>query len=607
MAVHQLIPSFVSGDAMGQAAVHFQLLLRRLGHYGEIFAGELDPAFSSLVHPARGLRPSPDDLVLYHHGIASPLAGRLLHLECRRGVVFHNVSPARFYARTPLGEALVSGRAQLAALAPHVDVAIGVSRFNAAELEEAGAPAAKVHVVPLFVEHERFASANGVSSVAHGAPAVISVSRVAPHKRFEDLLALHEELLRIAPAARLTLVGGYEPGSAYWKVLRARARHLAGVQFLGRVSHSELIAAYRRSSVYVSMSEHEGFGVPLIEAMAGELPVIAFAAAAIPETLAGAGIAFTEKRFAFLAELVREVHENPELRGRILRGQARRLRELAPDVVAQKLAAALDGQLTARRGSRNRRTGRSAKPRLAVVVQRYGEQVSGGAERHARDVARRLAAFADVTVLTTCATDHLSWKNALPSGDDRDGRVRVRRFEVARGRSLPTFNRLSRARFGRSLDRLQEEHWIAEQGPLVPKLLRHLGEARDRYDAFLFFTYLYAPTVWGLPIVAERSLLVPTAHDEPPLAFHAYADAFERPRALLCNTPEEEALIRRRFPRHARTRVVGVGVDAGDGQPARFAAKHHLERPYLLYVGRIEQGKGIGELLRHYRFLRAVD
>jgi glycosyltransferase involved in cell wall biosynthesis len=230
--------------------------------------------------------------------------------------------------------------------------------------------------------------------------------------------------------------------------------------------------------------------------------------------------------------------------------------------------------------------------------------VTGGAEKHARDVVRKLGALVDVTVLTTCATDHHSWENVLPAGADRDGRIRIRRFEVVRARWMPAFNRLSRARFGVSLDRMHEEHWIAEQGPLAPELFRHLAEGSSRYDAFLFFTYLYAPTVWGLPLVADRSLLVPTAHDEPPLAFHAYSDVFERPRALLCNTPEEEALIRRRFPRHARTRVVGVGVDALPGIPARFAAKFRLERPYLLYVGRIEAGKGIGELLQHYQALR---
>ncbi|HYX90767.1 MAG TPA: glycosyltransferase, partial [Myxococcaceae bacterium] len=609
MVVHQLVSSFVSGDASGQAALHFQLLLRRLGRYGEIFAGEVEPALSALAQPVAALRPAPDDLVLYHHGIASPLAGRLLHLECRRGVVFHSVSPVRFYLGTPLAEALMAGRAQLAALAPRLDVAIGVSRFNAAELVEAGAPADKVHVVSLFVEPERFKRENADTSLLkklapsnRRSPVVLSVSRVAPHKRIEDLLALHEELLRIAPDAELVVAGRYEPGSAYWKMLRRRSRGLRGVRFLGPVTHAQLVALYRAASVFVSMSEHEGFGVPLLEAMASELPVLAFAAAAVPETLGGAGIAFTEKRFGFLAELVQTLQEDRELRARILQGQARRLGELSAGSAASQLATALN-RIDAPPQGRRRSTG-PGRVHLALVVQRFGEEVSGGAEKHALDLARKLETFADVTVLTTCATDHLSWENVLPAGEDRDGGIRIRRFRVASARRMSAFNRLSRARFGIALDRMHEEHWIAAQGPVVPELFRHLAEEGARYDAFLFFTYLYAPTVWGLPLVADRSLLVPTAHDEPPLAFHAYADAFERPRALLCNTPEEEALIRRRFVRHARTRVVGVGVDALPGDPARFAAKFRLERPYLFYVGRIEPGKGIGELVQHYRALR---
>ena len=95
MAVHQLIPSFVPGDATGQAALHLQLLLRRMGHFGELYAGEVGAGLESLAHPVSSLRPAPEDLVLYHHGIASPLSGLLMHLPCRRGLVFHNISPAR--------------------------------------------------------------------------------------------------------------------------------------------------------------------------------------------------------------------------------------------------------------------------------------------------------------------------------------------------------------------------------------------------------------------------------------------------------------------------------------------------------------------------------
>src|SRR6218665_3951625 len=108
MAVHQLIPSFVAGDATGQAALHLQLLLRRLGHSGELYAAEVGSGLDSLAHPVSALRPAPEDLVLYHHGIASPLSSRLMHLPCRRGVVFHNISPASAYAGTPLAEPLLA-------------------------------------------------------------------------------------------------------------------------------------------------------------------------------------------------------------------------------------------------------------------------------------------------------------------------------------------------------------------------------------------------------------------------------------------------------------------------------------------------------------------
>src|SRR5690349_7187792 len=138
MAVHQLIPNFTLGDATGQAAIHLRLLLRRLGHEGEIYADEVAPSLQSLVHPRGALRPAPEDLVLYHHGLASRLSFQLARLRCRKGLVFHNISPERFYRGTPLRDALLAGRAQLASLAGHVELAIGVSRFNSAELTAAG-------------------------------------------------------------------------------------------------------------------------------------------------------------------------------------------------------------------------------------------------------------------------------------------------------------------------------------------------------------------------------------------------------------------------------------------------------------------------------------
>lgn len=590
--IHQWLPCFTPGDAMGQAAVAWQRALRRLGLVGEVWADEVAPEWQSVVRPLSQFRCAPGDVVLYHHGIASPLAGRLLHTDCVRGVVYHNITPPHAYRGTRLEEALVSGRAQLAALASGVDVSIGVSEYNAAELREAGHQ--NVHVVPLYLEPNRF--------LARGTPAprstVLSVSRVVPHKRVEDLIALHAELRRLDPAATLSIIGGYAAGHRSFRELERAAKDVGNVTFLGRVSHERLVAAYRGAEVYVSMSEHEGVGVPLLEAMACDLPVLAFAAAAVPETLGGAGIAFDEKHFAGLAELVMLVRQDAELRSKLIEGQRRRVAAYSVEATTEALRRALDVRPPKRRPT-------SGPRRIGVVVQRYGPHITGGAEAHARMVAERLAPHAQVEVFTSCAKDHLTWENELPPGLEHDGELLVHRFPTRAPRQMRPFNALSRRVFGQANDLVTEEHWLAEQGPRMPELLATLVERREDFDAFLFFTALYQVSAHGLPLVADRALLVPTAHDEPPMQFGVYDDVFERARALLCNTPEEVQFIRWRCPRAARSEVVGVGIEALPADVAGFRERYRVPGPYLLYVGRLEDGKGVGDLVRlHQRLVQ---
>lgn len=590
---------------MGQAALAWQRALRTLQVYGELFADEVDPRFHSLVRPMADFRAHQDDLVLYHHGIASPLAGKLLHVNAHRGVVFHNITPPTAYRGTQLEEALISGRAQLAALASGVEVSIGVSAYNAAELREAGHR--NVQVVPLYVEPARFALKAADASMlarlrALPGPRMVSVSRVVPHKRVEDLVTLHAELRRLCHDAHLFIVGGYAPGHASFRALKKHADEVGNVTFLGRLDHAELVAAYRAADVYVSMSEHEGFGVPLIEAMAAELPVLAFGAAAVPETMGGAGMVFDEKHHAALAEIVRLLTDDAQLRTRVLAGQARRVGELSLAATSQALSTAL---ATVASASPKVSPPVRKRKRVGIVVQRFGPHITGGAEAHARSIAQRLAMHVDVEVLTSCATDHLTWANELPEGTEVDEGLVVHRFASARPRAMRPFNALSREVFGRSNDALAEAHWLAEQGPLLPGLLTTLSERRTDFDAFVFFTALYAPTVHGLPLVSDRALLVPTAHDEPPMAFGVYDDVFKQARALLCNTEEEQAFIAGRFEGVQRSRVVGVGIEplAGDGD--RFRETYGVKGPYLLYVGRLEDGKGVGELVRlHQRLVK---
>jgi glycosyltransferase involved in cell wall biosynthesis len=585
---------------MSSAALGYQRALRYCGVLGEVFADEIADGYDGVVQPAASLAPNREDVVLYHHGIASKWVARLLHLPCKRGVVFHNITPSRFYEGTRLSSALQTARAQLSALASHVSVSIAVSRFNAQELISAGHQ--NVHVVPLLLEPRRFELDAADPALLRrlrsgGSPRILSVSRVVPHKRIDDLITLHQELRRLSPSAVLRVVGGFDAGSPYFQALLRRARAVGGVEFLGRLSHTQLVAAYRSADLYLSMSEHEGLGVPLLEAFASDVPVMAFGAAAVPETMDGRGIVFDEKHFAALAELVSLVLSDAAQRRRLIEGQRERLKDFSLEAVAQALFEAL--QL--KRPTITTRS--SQKPRLALVVQRFGETILGGAETHARQVAMKLADHAAVEVFTTCAVDHLSWKNELPPGRSIDGPLVVHRFPSQRVRNVHGFNHLSKEILGRSQDVFGECRWLTHQGPVVPTLFEHLLEDEHRFDAVSFFTYLYQPTVYGVPLLRHKALVVPTAHDEPPLAFEIMGDVFETPRWLLFNTPEEQSLVEARFPRHAPSRVVGVGIDALPSRPDRFRSQFRVDSPFLLYLGRMEEGKGVAQLVAFHQQL----
>ena len=222
----------------------------------------------------------------------------------------------------------------------------------------------------------------------------------------------------------------------------------------------------------------------------------------------------------------------------------------------------------------------TAPPRLrvALVVHRYGLEVGGGAETLARLIAELLSDAVDLTVLTTCALDYVTWVDHLPPGESELNGVRILRFPVPRPRDLLAFDRLSERAYSRPNDLELGTQWMELQGPVSPELIEHLRAAGDDYDVVVFMTYLYATTAVGLPLVADRSVLVPTVHDEPPLRLRIFDEVFAKARALVFSTPEEQDLAERRFglPRE-RCRVIGVGVDEPPAaDPQRFATAHGI-------------------------------
>lgn len=252
------------------------------------------------------------------------------------------------------------------------------------------------------------------------------------------------------------------------------------------------------------------------------------------------------------------------------------------------------------------------RPRVGFVVHRYHPQISGGAERHCGLVATHLAADWDCEIITTAADDYRTWADHYPPGFDTSGDVPVRRFRVDRPRDYAAFDRISPRVLDHPHTDADEAEWIEAQGPACSQLVEYLGQHGAEYDLFIFFTYLYWTTVRGLPAVADRAWLVPTAHDEKPIYLTVYDDVFRAPQAILYNTEAEMDFCRRRFAERARVEVVvGCGVDPPSSPDEagwqRTLQLRGIERPYVLYLGRVDPAKGCDTLVASYRSLLDAD
>ena len=245
--------------------------------------------------------------------------------------------------------------------------------------------------------------------------------------------------------------------------------------------------------------------------------------------------------------------------------------------------------------------------KLAVVVQRYGTEIVGGAELHARWIAQRLAARHHVEVLTTCATDYLTWENVYPPGETTVAGVAVRRFPVARRRSPEGIDALgARVHFEEHRD-AEELQWMEEHGPVTPGLIEHLREHHADFDALIFFSYRYWTTYHGLQVDPRRSLLVPTAEDDPTLGLRMFRSYFRQPAAYAFNSPEERELILKAAGVSSLPgEVVGVGIEGDTSAPVtELQRKLDTLGDYIVYVGRIEREKGCANLFD--LFLRFVQ
>src|SRR5437762_7861138 len=236
--------------------------------------------------------------------------------------------------------------------------------------------------------------------------------------------------------------------------------------------------------------------------------------------------------------------------------------------------------------------------KLAIVVQRYGADINGGAELHARYIAEHLARYADVRVLTTCARDYLTWRNELPSGSETVNGIAVERFPVEHERSEADFGLRSDHVFSRRHSLNDELEWLDSEGPASPALIRRLRRSENEFDYIVLFCARYYHAYHGARANPSRAVLVPTAERDPALGLAMFGPIFRGVRAIMYNSYEEQALIQAVASNaHVPGVVVGIGSDIPEAVDAgRAKEKFGLAEPYVIYVGRIDANKGCAEL-----------
>jgi glycosyltransferase involved in cell wall biosynthesis len=337
MRIHQLSPGISQGDATSNHIFEIDARLKAWGFESYIYADRCQPELQSKVRPFPALRPflqNPDDLLIYHYGIFHASALFFQSAKCKRILIYHNITPAHFFHGW---DANNEHNCHIGRLALHrllgADVAVGVSEFNRQELIAVGFDEAKTAVLPIFLTPEAQATIpidKNLQSKIHQSANTnwLTVGRVVPNKGIPDLIRLFYVYNKsINPHAHLYIVGSNKM-QAYHTALKSLAQSLEieeHITFTGRVSDSHLKTYYQSADLYVSASYHEGFCVPLIESMHYGLPILAHAAAAIPETLGHAGVQYTELGYSEVAEMAHLIKTDRNLNQQIIDAQHQRL------------------------------------------------------------------------------------------------------------------------------------------------------------------------------------------------------------------------------------------------------------------------------------------
>lgn len=336
MRIDQLVPAFHRGDAIGDTASHMKKFFLSKGLRSQIYCLDRDSGLegeSALF--ASFTKPSSSDVTILHFALPSPLTQAFMKLPSKKVIIYHNITPPEFFSEFSQEMARIShlGKEELKSLVPHVSLVLADSEYNRQDILKLGFKRAEVF--PLFVDFEKYKrppSRFMYELFRDERTNFLFVGRIAPNKKIEDLIKVTFYFKKyISPLVRLIIVGKTSTIPKYYQSIVdiADAFYLVpeDICFTGHISDEEMFALYKASDVFLSMSEHEGFGLPFIESMIFDLPIVAYDCTAVPYTLGGAGILIKDKRVDYLGELLNIVVHDEELRKKIIESQRQRLRE----------------------------------------------------------------------------------------------------------------------------------------------------------------------------------------------------------------------------------------------------------------------------------------
>lgn len=345
MEIHQFATSLSYGDAISDEMIEIQKVLRERGHRSEIFTRFFDPRMAGRVRDYREYKKlsSPGNVVIFHFSIGSPVSKMFFRVPDRKIMIYHNITPHEFFVDSHriLAKECYKGRLELKLFVDKVDLALGDSEFNRQELEQAGYK--RTGVLPILMDFTKFDGRGDPVTrrlLDDGKTAILFVGRLIPNKRYEDLIkAFFFYKKYFNPDSKLILAGDYRSLERYLHSLQnlVEALALRDVHFTGHVAFSELLACFESADVYLSLSEHEGFGVPILEAFYKRIPVIAYRAGAIEETMNGGGILLRQKDLLRVASLIDAVIRDKEMRKRIVEGQVQALQKFSRENVSRIL------------------------------------------------------------------------------------------------------------------------------------------------------------------------------------------------------------------------------------------------------------------------------